>query len=47
MHAGAYELDELKRLLDQCLQANVRLVTSQLEPRIILGELVARLADKN
>jgi DNA polymerase-3 subunit delta len=40
--AHRFQLDELRELLDACLEANVRLVTTQLEQRVILSELVAK-----
>jgi len=43
-HVHRFELDELRDLLDACLEANVKLVTSQLEQRVILSELIARFA---
>ena len=43
-HAHRFELGELRELLDACLEANIHLVTSQLEQRVILGELVAKFA---
>lgn len=46
-HAHRFQLDELRGLLESCLEANVRLVTSQLEQQVTLGELVAKFATKN
>jgi len=40
-HANRFALGELRTLQEACLQANVRLVTSQLEQRVILEELAA------
>lgn len=45
-HAHRFQLDELRGLLTACLEANVAMVTSQLEQRVILGELVAKFATK-
>lgn len=42
-HARRYKAEELSGALDACLKANVQLVTSQLEPRVVLSELVAKL----
>jgi DNA polymerase-3 subunit delta len=44
VHARKFEIDELRALLDSCLTANVRLVTSGLDERIVLTELIARVA---
>jgi DNA polymerase-3 subunit delta len=41
-HAHRFELEELRWLMECCLEANVRLVSSQLEERVVLGELIAR-----
>ncbi len=41
-HAHRFELDELRVLLEACLEGNIRLVTSQLEQTVILSELVAK-----
>lgn len=43
-HVQRFTTDELKKLMAACLEANVRLVTSQLDQRVVLGELLARLA---
>lgn len=40
---GKFRLDDLKRGYTQCLEANTRLVTSQLEPRLVLDQLLTRL----
>ncbi|HWB59037.1 MAG TPA: DNA polymerase III subunit delta [Chthoniobacteraceae bacterium] len=45
-HAHRFQLAELPGLLEACLDANVKLVTSQLEERVILGELVAKFATR-
>ena len=41
-HAHRFQLDELSELLESCLEANVRLVTSQLAQQVILSELIAK-----
>jgi DNA polymerase-3 subunit delta len=38
-----FELPELVEGLDACLKANVQLVTTQLEPRLILSQLLVKL----
>jgi DNA polymerase-3 subunit delta len=43
-HAHRYKLPELKRLLEACLQANVQIVSSQLDSRVILSELLVKIA---
>jgi DNA polymerase III subunit delta len=43
-HAHRFTTDELRKLMDACLEANVRLVTSQLDERVVLSELLARVA---
>lgn len=45
-HAHRFQLPELQRLLERTLEANVKLVTSQLEQSVILCELVADFATK-
>jgi DNA polymerase-3 subunit delta len=40
---GRFELPELVEGLDACLKANVQLVTTQLEPRLILSQLLVKL----
>ena len=42
--AHRYELPELRAALEACLEANVSLVTSGLEPRTVLTEIVVRIA---
>ena len=44
MHAHRYTLDELRTALGACLEANVALVTSGLDPRTLLTELAVRIA---
>jgi DNA polymerase-3 subunit delta len=41
--ARRFELQELIDGLEACLKANVRLVTTQLDPRLVLSELLIRL----
>lgn len=43
-HAHRYQLKELIDLLEATLEANIQLVSSQLEPKMILATLFARLA---
>lgn len=44
MHAHRYTLDELRAALNSCLAANVALVSSSLEPRTVLTELIVKTA---
>ena len=37
---------ELRDALDACLEANLRLVTTQLEPRLVLSQLVTRILSR-
>jgi len=37
---------ELKAALEACLEANERLVTSQLEPHLVLDQLVTRILSR-
>jgi DNA polymerase-3 subunit delta len=46
MHAKRFEVAELRELLDACLTANVRLVTSGLDERVVLAELIGRVAKR-
>ena len=41
--ADRFELSELVEALDACLKANVQLVTTQLDPRLILSQLLVKL----
>ena len=41
-NAHRYKLNELRALLGECLQANVQLVTSSLDEKVVLSELIAR-----
>ena len=43
-NAARFEMAELRALFAACLEANVRLVTSSLEPRIVFMSLIARVA---
>ena len=45
-HAKRFELAELRELLEACLTANVRLVTSGLDERVVLAELIGRVAKR-
>jgi DNA polymerase III subunit delta len=40
---GRFELTELVDGIDACLKANIQLVTTQLEPRLILSQLLVKL----
>ena len=40
---GKFSAGELKQALEACLEANLRLVTSPLEPRLVLSQLVTRI----
>jgi DNA polymerase-3 subunit delta len=44
VHAKNFEVHELRTLMEACLTANVRLVTTGLDERVILAELIARVA---
>jgi len=44
-HANRFRQDELRGLFYACLNANVQLVTSQLDARMVLDQLVGRLAE--
>jgi DNA polymerase-3 subunit delta len=46
VHAKRFEVAELRELLDACLTANVRLVTSGLDERVVLAELIGRVAKR-
>jgi DNA polymerase-3 subunit delta len=43
-HAQRFETNDLRSLLEACLQANVQLVTSALEAKVVLSQLVIRIA---
>jgi DNA polymerase III subunit delta len=42
-HAHRFEIPELRAALDACLEANVQLVTSSLEPKVVLTRLIVRI----
>ena len=44
MHAHRFSLPELRAALPACLQANLQLVTSSLEPKIVLTQLIVQIA---
>jgi len=44
VHAKHFEVAELRALMEACLTANVRLVTTGLDERVILAELIGRVA---
>jgi DNA polymerase-3 subunit delta len=46
MHAKRFEIEELRDLLDACLAANVRLVTTSLDERVVLADLIGRIAKR-
>jgi len=46
VHAKRFELSELRDLLQACLTANVRLVTTGLDDRVVLAELIGRVAKR-
>lgn len=46
VHARRFDIAELRDLLDACLTANVRLVTTSLDERIVLAALIARIAKR-
>ena len=41
--SGRFSLKELRNALEACLEANLRLVTTQLEPQLVLSQLVTRI----
>ncbi len=43
-HVHRYRLPELRLALAACLEANVRLVSSSLEPKVLLSQLLVRVA---
>jgi len=45
-HAKRFETAELRELLEACLAANVRLVTTGLDERVVLAELIGRVAKR-
>ena len=46
-HVHRYKSEELSGMLQACLNANIQLVTSQMDERVVLSELVAKLIGKN
>jgi DNA polymerase-3 subunit delta len=44
MHAQRYSLEELRKALQACLDANVRLVSSSLEAEVVLSQLLVGIA---
>lgn len=42
-----FSADELRSALEACLEANLRLVTTQLAPRLVLGQLVTRILSRD
>ena len=46
IHAHRYELPELRAALQACLAANVQLVTTQLDPEVVLSQLIVRVVAK-
>jgi DNA polymerase-3 subunit delta len=46
-HAHRFELPELRAALASCLEANVQLVTSGLEPQVVLSQLLVRICSRS
>jgi DNA polymerase-3 subunit delta len=44
VHAHRYKLEELRAALKACLDANVRLITTSLDPSIVLSQLLVTIA---
>jgi DNA polymerase-3 subunit delta len=44
LHAARYDVPHLRKALDACLDANVKLVTSSLDAKTVLSQLVVRIA---
>tara|TARA_R110002096_G_scaffold310126_11_gene504729 strand:- start:575 stop:1675 length:1101 start_codon:yes stop_codon:yes gene_type:complete len=44
--SNRFSVSELKNALEACLEANERLVTTQLEPHLVLNQLVTRILTK-
>jgi DNA polymerase-3 subunit delta len=42
-HAHRYRLEELRTALELCLQANLQLVTSGLEPQVVISQLLVKI----
>jgi DNA polymerase-3 subunit delta len=43
-HAHHHNVDELRKMIDACLHANLQLVSTQLDARVVLSQLIGRLA---
>jgi DNA polymerase-3 subunit delta len=43
MHAHRFDPEQLERALGACLEANLRLVTTQLDPEVVLTELILKV----
>jgi DNA polymerase-3 subunit delta len=46
MHAHRFDLPELRTALASCLEANVQLVTSALDPKVVLSQLIVRICSR-
>jgi DNA polymerase III subunit delta len=46
-HAHRFQTAELREALDACLRANAQLVTSSLEPKVALSQLIVKLATRH
>jgi DNA polymerase-3 subunit delta len=44
IHAQRFTVEELRKGLEACLQANQQMVTSALDSKVVLGQLIIRLA---
>ena len=44
IHAARYDTPHLQKALAACLEANVKLVTTQLDVKIVLGQLIVQIA---
>ena len=44
--SNRFSVAELKNALEACLEANERLVTTQLEPHLVLNQLVTKILAK-
>ncbi len=43
MHARHHNTNELRKMIDACLHANLQLVSTQLEPRVVMSQLIGHL----
>jgi DNA polymerase-3 subunit delta len=43
IHAHRYQAAELQAAFRACLKANLRLVTSSMEPEVVLSQLLVRI----